>query len=96
MLRIEFSAEIWPWRGPAPYHFVTVPDDSCADLRAVAPVVSYGWGMIPASVRIGQTVFETALYPKNGGYVVPIKDVVRAAESLALGDIVVVELTVRT
>ena len=96
VLRIEFAGEIWLWRGPAPYHFITVPDDGCADLRAIAPVVSYGWGMIPATVRIGRTVFETALWPKDGGYVVPIKDVVRAAEALALGDIAAVELTVRT
>ena len=96
MLRIEFAGEIWLWRGPAPYHFITVPDDGCADLRAIASVVSYGWGMIPATVRIGRTVFETALWPKDGRYVVPIKDVVRAAEALALGDIAAVELTVRT
>jgi hypothetical protein len=96
VLRIEFDGEIVVWRGPAPYHFVAVPEEGCADLRAVAPVVSYGWGMIPATVRIGQTTFETALYPRKGGYVVPVKDVVRAAEALAPGDITTVELTVRT
>jgi len=92
---IEFAGELWYWRGPAPYHFITVPDDGCARLRGLAPVVSYGWGMIPATIRIGRTVWETALWPKNGRYVVPIKDVVRAAEDLALGDIAAVELTVR-
>ncbi len=26
---LEFSGEIWFWRGPAPWHFVTVPDEHC-------------------------------------------------------------------
>jgi len=94
-VEIEFDGEIWYWRGPSPFHFITVPDDGCVQLRALAPLVSYGWGMIPATIRIGRTLFETALFPKDGRYVVPLKDVVRAAEDLALGDIATVELTVR-
>jgi Domain of unknown function (DUF1905) len=94
-MAIEFAGELWYWRGPAPFHFITVPDDACVQLRALAPVVSYGWGMIPATIRIGGTLWETALWPKDGRYVVPIKDFVRAAEDLALGDIAAVALTVR-
>lgn len=93
-MELEFSGEIWEWRGPAPFHFVSVPDEECGALEAVSPRVSYGWGMIPASVRIGRTDFTTALWPKDGGYVVPLKDKVRAAEGLALGDVVSIRLTV--
>jgi hypothetical protein len=95
-MRIEFAGEIWYWRGPSPFHFVTVPDDGCAELRALAPVVSYGWGMIPVRVRIGRTEFKTSLFPKDGRYVVPIKDVVRKAEGLAEGDRPTLELTIRS
>jgi hypothetical protein len=93
---IEFEGEIWYWRGPSPFHFITVPDDICVGLRAVANVVSYGWGMIPVRVRIGTTDFETSLFPKDGRYVVPVKDVVRKAEGLAEGDVVTVEMTIRS
>ena len=48
------------------------------------------------TVRIGGTVWETSLFPKDGRYVVPVKDVVRAAEGIAEGDIVAVELAVRS
>jgi hypothetical protein len=95
-MRMEFEGELWYWRGPSPYRFITVPDEVCVGLRAVAAVVSYGWGMIPVRVRIGGTVFETSLFPKDGRYVVPIKDVVRNAEGLAEGDIVTVELAIRS
>ena len=96
MLRMEFAGELWYWRGPAPFHFITVPDDECVALRAISPVVSYGWGMIPVRARIGQTVWATSLFPKDGRYVVPVKDVVRKAEGLAVGDTATLELTLRS
>jgi hypothetical protein len=91
---LAFSGEIWFWRGPAPWHFVTVPDEECRALDAVSPMVSYGWGCIPASVRIGATEWTTSLIPKDGRFLVPIKTVVRRAESLDVGDVVSVELSV--
>lgn len=95
-MRIEFTGEIWTWRGPSPYHFMTVPDDGCAALRAMSSIVTYGWGMIPVTVRIGRTVWETSLWPKDGRYVVPIKDGVRTAEGLGEGDVATLELTIRS
>jgi hypothetical protein len=95
-MNMEFVGELWYWRGPAPYHFITVPEEACVGLRAVSTVVSYGWGMIPVRVRIGESVWETSLFPKDGRYAVPIKDVVRNAEGLAEGDTVVVELAIRS
>ncbi len=92
---LEFSGEIWHWRGPAPYHFVTVPEPVSSALHAVASAVTYGWGMIPVLVRIGETAWETSLFPKDGGYVVPLKDRARAAEGLEVGDVVTLRLTVR-
>lgn len=95
-MRVAFAGEIWFWRGPSPYRFITVPEEECVALRAIAAVVSYGWGMIPVWVRIGRTEFKTSLFPKDGRYVVPVKDVVRNAERLAEGDIVSVELRIRS
>lgn len=91
----EFSGEVWYWRGPAPYYFVTVPEEQCVDLRAASRSVSYGWGMIPVSVEIGDTDWETSLFPKNGRYVVPVKDKVREAEHIEDGDTVTVRLSIR-
>ena len=50
--------------------------------------------MIPVKVRIGGTEWKTALWPKAGRYIVPIKDFVRKAEKLELGDKVTVQLEV--
>ena len=90
-LDLEFTADIWEWRGPSPFHFVTVPAELCDIVHAVSGIVTYGWGMIPVSATIGTTTFTTAMWPKDGGYVLPLKDVVRRAERLGEGD----EITVR-
>ena len=89
-MELEFSGEVWSWRGPAPYHFVSVPPELCDDVRDAAEVVSYGWGMVPVALRLGETAWTTSLWPKDGGYVVPLKDSVRAAEGVQLGDVVTV------
>ncbi len=88
---IVFNGKIWYWRGPSPWYYVTVPAEQSGDLKAISGFVTYGWGMIPADVRIGETEWKTALFPKNGGYVLPIKANVRKAEALEVGD----EVTVR-
>jgi Domain of unknown function (DUF1905) len=93
-MKLEFSGELWFWRGPSPYHFVTVPDAASAELESVSPLVSYGWGMIPVAARIGDTAWTTSLFPKDGRYLVPIKDKVRKAAGLEVGDTVTIGLRV--
>jgi hypothetical protein len=95
-MELSFSGEIWYWRGPAPFHFVTVPDDESGAIEASAPAVSYGWGMIPVTARIGRTEWTTSLFPKDGRYVLPVRTQVRQAEELQLGDEVPVRLTIGT
>lgn len=91
---LEFSGEIWYWRGPAPWYFITVPERQCQELADVSRSVSYGWGVIPVTVRIGASEFTTSLFPKDGRYLVPVKAAVRRAEGLDEGDHATVRLTV--
>lgn len=91
---LEFSGEMWFWRGPSPYHFITVPDEESAELHSAAALVTYGWGMIPVTARTGGTGWKTSLFPKDGRYIVPVKDAVRRAEGLEVGDVVTVGLSV--
>jgi len=93
-MELEFSGELWFWRGPSPWHFVTVPDDRCAEIEAASREVSYGWGMIPVTARVGSTSWTTSLWPKDGRYLVPVKTWVREAEGLELGETVTVGLDI--
>ena len=93
-MELTFAGEIWFWRGPAPWHFITVPADESAAIEAVASLVTYGWGMVPVTVRVGDSEWESSLWPKDGGYIVPIKAWVRKAEQLEAGDTAEVRLIV--
>ncbi len=33
---LEFTGEVWFWRGPSPFHFVTVPEAGSTALKAAA------------------------------------------------------------
>jgi hypothetical protein len=65
-MNLQFSGEMWFWKGTAPWHFVTVPEEECGDLGAASAFVSYGWGMIPVTARIGETGWKTSLSLKTG------------------------------
>ncbi|MCB8962768.1 MAG: DUF1905 domain-containing protein [Ardenticatenales bacterium] len=94
-MQVEFSGHIFQWRGPAPYYFVSVPQEQSEALKGISRAVTYGWGMIPVTVQIGDTVWKTSLWPKDGRYLVPLKDKVRRAEQLADGDMVTIQLEAR-
>ena len=92
-MHVEFSGEVFEWRGPAPFYYVAVPEDESADIKEASPMLTYGWGVIPVRVRIGGTVWETSLLPKDGRYLVPLKDAVRRVEGIDSGDVVDVSFT---
>ncbi|WP_229075664.1 DUF1905 domain-containing protein [Actinoplanes sp. DH11] len=87
-----FDSEIIEWRGPAPYYFVAMSESDSAELKEAARSLIY-WGQVPVRVVIGETEFTTALFPREGRYLVPLKDAVRQAEDLDEGDVVTVTLT---
>ncbi|WP_043677799.1 DUF1905 domain-containing protein [Streptomyces xylophagus] len=93
-MRFVFTGRVIEWRGPSPYYFVPVPDEESADIREVAAIASYGWGVIPVEARIGEVEFTTSLFPKDGGYLLPLKSAVRGAQGLGADDEVTVEMTV--
>ena len=94
-MNFEFSGAIWYWRGPSPFHFLTVPEAQSSELKAIAPLVTYGWGMIPVQAQIGSTSFTTSLFHKDGLYVLPIKESVRKAEGIEEGDQVTARIEVK-
>lgn len=94
-MRLVFTGRVTEWRGPSPYYFATVPEAESADIREVAASATYGWGVIPVDARIGETAFTTSLFPRDGGYLLPLKNAVRTAQGIAAGDDVTVTMTVR-
>ena len=88
------TGEVVEWRGPAPHHFVVLPGDAAERVHEVARLATYGWGCIPVGGRLGRTTFTTSLFPRDGGYYLPLKADVRRREDVGLGDVVTVRMTI--
>ncbi len=65
-MEFTFAARVIEWRGPSPFCYVPLPDEESADVREVAAMATYGWGIIPVIARIGDIEFETSLFPRTG------------------------------
>ena len=88
----EFSGRLWYWKGPAPHYFLTVPAEHSADIKAASSLLTYGWGMIPVQVQIGETTWKTAMFAKDGLYALPVRLSGRKAERLEEGDEIAVKV----
>ena len=93
-MKLKFDSVVFEWRGPAPFYFAAIPEAECQDIREVSKIVSYGWGVIPCAVTIGKTTITTSLFPKQGSYLVPLKDALRRPENLTVGDTVKVTIEI--
>jgi hypothetical protein len=94
-VELTFTNTVIEWRGPAPYYYLPLPEEEAEDVRDVRKMATYGWGVIPVVAQIGHTAFETSLFPKDGGYLLPLKDAVRKPEGISVGDEVTVEVKIR-
>ena len=79
LLELSFSAEIIYWRGPAPFYFLRVPEIQSKKIAAISKQITYGWGVLPTEASAKGVDFYTALFPKDGGYLLPLKKSVRDA-----------------
>ncbi len=93
MSEFNFTGALFEWRGPSPFYFIEIPAAQSAKIKERAAQLTYGWGVIPVIGIIGSTEFTTSLIPKNGLYLLPIKNVVRFGENLEVGQFVQAKLT---
>ncbi|MGH3446933.1 MAG: DUF1905 domain-containing protein [Nocardioidaceae bacterium] len=93
-MEFEFEGPVIEWRGPAPFYFVRIPEADSEDIKLAAKGVEY-WGQVPVVVRIGATEFATALFPKDGCYLVPLKDAVRKPADIDVDQVPAVALDIR-
>ena len=93
---ITFTSPLWVWKGEASgsWHFLTVPEEESAEIRAQAFSLPRGFGSVRVEAAIGEVTWRTSVFPqKQGGYLLPGKASVRKRAGLAAGDEATVELT---
>ena len=91
-MEFSFIGEVIEWRGPAPFYFIETPTKFVPEIKAIAADKSYGWGVLHAMVTIKDQTFKTALFPKQGTYLIPLKIAVRKPLGVELGNMVKVDI----
>jgi hypothetical protein len=94
-VELTFTNVVIEWRGPPPHYYHPRTEGAAEDVHDGRRLATYGWGVIPVSAVIDEVAFETSLFPKDGGYLLPLKDAVRKPAGITVGDEVTVELTIR-
>lgn len=96
--RYKVRAKVWLYPGMAAWHFLTLPKKQSAQMKILFGAMKRGWGSLPVHVTIGQTSWETSIFPdkKMGAYLLPLKVAVRKAEKIAAGDTITVFLKIKT
>jgi hypothetical protein len=91
---IELTTTLWIWTGEsATWHFVTVPEEQAAEIRAESLVRRGGFGSVRVEATINGVAWRTSVFPqKSGGYILPVKADVRRRANIAAGDGVTISL----
>jgi len=87
---IMVKAKVWRWKQDAGWHFATVPKAQSAQIRSRFTGAKRGWGSVPVRVKIGETEWETSLFPqgKTGTYLFAIKASLRKEEGIEEGRVI--------
>ena len=93
-MTLLFKGPVWYWPGPAPYYFIRIPPAESAEIKAIQHLATYGWGVIPATVTVGDTTWTTSLFPKDGLFLVPVKLRIRKVLGLEEADTAEVKLEI--
>ena len=84
-MHFEISGTVIEWRGPAPFYFLPTPIEVTEEIELYKRELTYGWGIIPATITIGKVSVTTALIPKDGSFYIPLKDAVRKPNGILVG-----------
>lgn len=78
---------------PAPYWFLPISENDSAMIDELRPMLTYGWGCIPVTCRLGRTAFTTSIMPRNGVFLIPLKVAVLKAESVSPAVAITIHVT---
>ena len=85
-LEFTFTASLWLWTGKGSWHFITVPLDISAQIKAMTE--RRGFGSVRVAASICDYSWKTSVFPdsKSGCYFLPVKSEIRKACNIRAGD----------
>lgn len=85
-IQYEFTAALWQHNTTGGWHFVSLPEETSAEIRTLLKSSEEGWGRLKALAKIGNTEWKTAIWfdTKRNTYLLPVKASVRLKENLKI------------
>jgi len=80
----EFSGEIWRYKGPGGWFFITLPADLSKEIRDMLQWQEEGWGRLKVIAGINSFEWKTSIWfdTKLNSYLLPIKAEIRKLANL--------------
>jgi hypothetical protein len=93
----KMKATVWQYPGAGGWHFLTLPQEESEIIKEAFSALKHGWGSLPVTVTIGQTVWKTSIFldSKSGSYLLPLKAEVRKKEKIGIGDTITFSIEIR-
>lgn len=91
------KGKVWLYPGEtASWHFVNLPKKESQVIKEEFGQYSPGWGSLPVSVTIGETTWQTPIFPdkRSDNYLLPLKATVRQKEGIREGSMISFSVTV--
>ncbi|MEO6728843.1 MAG: DUF1905 domain-containing protein [Candidatus Dojkabacteria bacterium] len=79
-----FTSQLWLYPGKAAWVFIILPMAIAQEISFLFEEKKRGWGSIKISATIGETTWDTSIFPdkRTGSYFLPVKQAVRKSEAL--------------
>ena len=85
-MEYKLRGRVWLYPGKASWYFVNVSKKASQDIKYEFADQSRGFGSIPVEVTVGETSWETSIFPDNSGtYLLPLKVSVRKVDGIEDG-----------
>jgi hypothetical protein len=82
------QSKIVVYPGTAAWRFLMLPKMQSEEIKEKFGKCARGWGSLPVSVTIGETTWNTSIFPdkKSGTYLLPLKAQIRKKENIGDDD----------
>lgn len=93
----KLNSKILVYPGMNAWRFLILPQKQGQEIKEKFGKRAKGWGSLPVSVTLGQTTWQTSIFPdkKSGTYLLPLKAQIRKKEDIADDDVVSFTLAIR-
>jgi hypothetical protein len=87
-IKYEFSSKVWKHSSIKSWYFVSLPIKITKEIRETLRWQEEGWGRMKATVQIGNSTWETAIWfdTKHETYLLPLKSEIRKTEKIEVNN----------